>query len=39
MKDAKLQKQTEVMIQAKKLHERKAEDSDEDDLSGWAKGL
>jgi len=38
-KDAKAQKQSEALIQAKKLQERKAEDSDDDDLDGWAKGL
>jgi len=39
VKDAKIQKQTEAMLQAKRLQEKRQEDSDEDDLNGWAKGL
>lgn len=39
MKEAKIQKQTEAMINAKKQQEKKQTDSDDDDLSGWAKGL
>jgi hypothetical protein len=39
VKDAKIQKQTEAMVQAKRLQEKRQEDSDEDDLNGWAKGL
>lgn len=39
MKDAKIQKQENAILEAKKQQERKQEDSDDDDLNGWAKGL
>jgi len=35
-KDAKIQKQTEVMLQFQKQQQKREEDSDEDDLAGWA---
>ena len=36
LKDAKIQKQTEAMLEFQKQQQKKAEDSDEDDLAGWA---
>lgn len=36
-KEEKIRKQTEAMVQFKRLQQRRDEDSDEDDLAGWAR--
>lgn len=36
-KEEKIRRQTDAMVQFKRLQQRRDEDSDEDDLAGWAR--